>query len=67
VILNGVPKHTLYIANDNDFLAAVPDKNNAIVDNPNQWFVFAFGDTDLPGFVPQPLTNGRFDDDDDER
>jgi hypothetical protein len=67
VVVNGVVKHTLYVANDNDFLAAVPDKNNAIVDNPNQYFVFAFADADLPGFVPQQFTNGRFDDDDDEQ
>jgi len=65
VILNGVTMHTLYITNDNDFLAAVPDKNNVIVDNPNQYFVFAFSDADLPGFVPQKFTGGRFHDDDD--
>src|SRR5262249_19595439 len=62
VILNGVTMHTLYITNDNDFLAAVPDKNNVIVDNPNQYFVFAFSDADLPGFVPQKFTGGRFHD-----
>ena len=67
VIVGGVLKHTLYIANDNDFLASVQDKNLAVVDNPNQWFVFAFTDGDLPGFVPQQFTQGRFDDDDDER
>src|SRR5262249_28756325 len=61
VIFHGVPMHRLYIANDNDFLAAVADKNNVTVDNPNPWFVFAFTDTDLPGFVQQPFTNGRFD------
>jgi len=65
VVLNGVPKHTLYITNDNDFLAAVPDKNNVIVDNPNQYFVFAFSDADLPGFVQQKFTGERDDDDDD--
>jgi hypothetical protein len=64
VVVNGVVKHTLYVVNDNDFLAAVPDKNNVVVDNPNQYFVFAFGDADLPGFVPQQFTHGRFDDDD---
>ena len=63
VIVDGVAKHTLYVANDNDFLASVQDKNLVVVDNPNQWFVFAFSDADLPGFVPQPFTNGRFDDD----
>ena len=56
VVLAGISKHTLYIANDNDFLAAVPDKNGVIVANPSQYFVFAFDDDDLPGFVPQNLT-----------
>jgi len=27
----------------------------ATVDNPNQIFVFAFDDADLPGFVPQQI------------
>jgi Esterase-like activity of phytase len=65
VVLNGVPKHTLYIANDNDFLASVADKNNVMVDNPNQYFVFAFSDTDVPGFVPQRFTGDHVDEDDD--
>lgn len=63
VVLNGSVKHTLFIANDNDFLAAVLDKNNATVDNPNQYFVFAFDDGDLPGFVPQKFTGERDDED----
>jgi len=63
VVLNGVVSHTLYIANDNDFLAAVPDKNNVVVDNPNQYFVFAFGDGDL-SFVPQKF---KLDDGGDHR
>jgi len=65
VMLNGVPMHTLYITNDNDFLAAVSDKNDLIVDNPNQYFVFAFSDADLPGFLQQKFTGHRFDDDED--
>jgi hypothetical protein len=68
VTVNGATKHTLYVANDNDFNVTVADKNNVVVDNPNQFFVFAFGDADLPGFVPQKLNAYRFDDDDrDER
>src|SRR5262249_14144980 len=63
VVRNGVGSHTLYIANDNDFLAAVPDKNNVVVDNPNQYFVFAFGDGDL-SFVPQKF---KLDDGGDHR
>jgi hypothetical protein len=67
VTVNGVLKHTLWVANDNDFLAAVPDKNGVVVDNPNQFFVFAFGDADLPRFVPQRFRAERFDDDDRDR
>lgn len=57
VVVGGRRKHTLYVANDNDYTAVVGG-----LDNPNAWFVFAFDDTDLPGFVPQQLRN-----DDDER
>jgi len=68
VVVSGVPKHTLYVANDNDFTSATADKNNVVVDNPNQFFVFAFGDADLPGFVPQAFKQYRYEDDDrDER
>jgi hypothetical protein len=42
VVVNGQTKHTLYIANDNDFLPVV----NGLA-NPNQFFVFAFDDADL--------------------
>jgi hypothetical protein len=45
VVLNGETLHTLYVSNDNDF---VPD-----VAGPNQFFVFGFKDSDLPGFQPQ--------------
>jgi hypothetical protein len=62
VTLNGAVKHTLYVANDNDFTSAVLDKNNVTVDNPNQFFVFAFDDTDLPGFVAQRFTSHGDDD-----
>jgi hypothetical protein len=50
VVIAGETKHTLYVANDNDFIATV-----AGLENPNQWFVFAFDSTDLPGFVPQQV------------
>jgi hypothetical protein len=43
-----VTKHTLFLANDNDFLAVFNDQ-----DNPNQFFVFAFDQADLPDYVPQ--------------
>jgi len=41
--------HTLWIANDNDFLAAVPDPNGKLIANPNQFFVFGFTDESLNG------------------
>jgi hypothetical protein len=42
VVINGVLTHTLYVANDNDFIGNVGG-----VDNPNQWFVFGVTDADL--------------------
>jgi hypothetical protein len=47
VLLNGIVEHMLFVTNDNDFVADVA--------GPNQFFVFAFTDSDLPGFVPQQL------------
>jgi hypothetical protein len=44
---NGGTYHTLYVANDNDF---VPD-----VSGPNQFYVFGFTDNDLPGLVRQDV------------
>lgn len=49
VVVDGVTRHTLWVANDNDFLASVGGK-----DNPNQFFVFAFDDADLAGSVYTP-------------
>jgi hypothetical protein len=53
IVVDGVVKHTLYIANDNDFLSTTSDGQA----NPNQWFVFTFTDADLGGsaFVNQIL------------
>ncbi len=45
VTYNGALLHTLYIANDNDFVPAVAGQN--------QFYVFGFTDADLAGFVPQ--------------
>jgi hypothetical protein len=42
VVINGVLTHTLFVANDNDFLSSV----NGVA-NPNQWFVFGVTDADL--------------------
>ncbi|MEJ8814504.1 esterase-like activity of phytase family protein [Variovorax ureilyticus] len=68
VFVDGVVKHTLYVANDNDFLATTPGG----LANPNHWFVFAFTDADLGGsrFVNQRLQSDqdrRGDDEDDDR
>lgn len=50
VLVGGQLKHTLWIANDNDFLAtAIPAGAGAPIDNPNVFYVFAFADTDLGG------------------
>ncbi|PWT81582.1 MAG: pyruvate-binding protein, partial [Blastocatellia bacterium] len=55
VIIDGVTKHTLYVANDNDYTAFVPNVNypGETAENPNRFFVFAFDDADLPELVPQ--------------
>jgi len=70
VVVNGATRHTLYVANDNDYLAVVADKNNVVADNPNTWFVFAFDASDLPTFVPQQFSDEervRDSDDHDDR
>ncbi len=53
VTVDGVVKHTLYLGNDNDFVAVTKGG----LANPNQWFVFTFTDADLGGsvFVPQSI------------
>jgi hypothetical protein len=52
--------HTLWIANDNDFLETVADSNGNQIANPNQFFVFSFTDADLDGskLVPQEFREG---------
>jgi Esterase-like activity of phytase len=56
VVIDGALVHTLWLANDNDFIATVVDSNHpAGIDNPNQFFVFAVDDAALPGFVHQRL------------
>jgi len=51
----GTKLHTLWVANDNDFLASVADPDGNQIPNPNQFFVVGFTDADLAGstFVPQ--------------
>ena len=58
----GATLHTLWIANDNDFLQTVPDANGNPIANPNQFFVFGVSDADLGGsqLVPQQFKKYRF-------
>ena len=52
VVVAGV--HTLFVANDNDFIATVTDSlHPAGVPNPNLFFVFSVDASDLPAYVPQ--------------
>jgi hypothetical protein len=52
VMYNGARMHTVWVANDNDFLQHYNGQMNS---NPNQFFVFGFTDADLNGstYVPQ--------------
>ena len=56
VVVNGVLTHTLYVANDNDFIATTA----AGLDNPNQWFVFGVTDSELSAlgasYTPQDVS-----------
>jgi hypothetical protein len=56
MVINGVNKHTLFIANDNDFLPTVDDINN-----PNQFFVFSIDESDLSSFSAQKITHSTHD------
>jgi len=74
VVMGGVTRHTIFIANDNDFLPMVADPlkqpgdpTRGMVPNPNMFYVFAFDDADLPGYVPQALRADRDSDDDNDR
>jgi len=62
VTINGHVKHTLWVANDNDFISAVADDKKVVVDNPNQFFVLAFDANDLPTYEAQSIRGDRFDD-----
>jgi hypothetical protein len=50
LVVGGLTKHTIFIANDNDFLPTVGGINN-----PNKFFVFTVDQADLPNFVPQTI------------
>lgn len=56
VVVDGVVKHTLYLSNDNDFIATVTDGGHpAGFANPNTFFVFAVDADDVPGYARQQL------------
>lgn len=56
VVVNGVSKHTLFIANDNDFVGTVTDSlHPAGIENPNLFFVFAVDAGDVPTYQAQQL------------
>ena len=60
VTLNGATTHTLFMTNDNDFIATVTDTYHPTgAANPNQFFVFGFTDKDLPNFEPQIFEHSR--------
>ncbi|HVO78621.1 MAG TPA: esterase-like activity of phytase family protein [Candidatus Bathyarchaeia archaeon] len=54
----GVTMHTLWVANDNDF---VQDYNGVTNSNPNQFYVFGFTNADLGGsvYLPQIFSNSK--------
>jgi hypothetical protein len=52
---NGKAVHTLWVANDNDFLQ---DYDGGAGSNPNQFFVFGFTDSDLGGSKYEPEGHG---------
>lgn len=68
VVVGGETKHTLYVSNDNDYTSVVPNVNHpgGSAENPNRFFVFAFDDGDLPGFVSQRFKHADDDDCDDD-
>ena len=56
VVVGGVNKHTLFVANDNDFIGTVTDSLHPNgVANPNLFFVFSVDASDLPTYVAQHL------------
>jgi len=66
IVVNGITRHTLFVANDNDFLATIADplklpgdSTRGLVANPNQFYVFSFDDRDLPRYMPQRVDEER--------
>lgn len=68
VTVGGAKKHTLFVANDNDFVGTITDTNHpAGIANTNQFFVFAWDPSELPGYVAQRLPGVGNDSHDDHR
>ncbi|MEO8483905.1 MAG: esterase-like activity of phytase family protein [Acidobacteriota bacterium] len=66
VTLGSELKHTLYVVSDNDFLGTATRTTSGVpapVANPNRIFVFAFSQSDLPGYQPQQFLFQRGDTD----
>lgn len=52
VTVGGQRRHTLWVANDNDFLGHIVDTNHPEgIDNPNQFFVLAIDPAVVPGLA----------------
>ena len=57
VMYNNVNLHTLWISNDNDFLATITDSKHPLgFDNTNNFYVFGFSDEDLRNYVAQQVS-----------
>ena len=56
IVFNNQTLHTLWIANDNDFLSTITDsKHPQGFSNPNNFYVFGFSDADLQNYVAQNI------------
>lgn len=56
VVYNNTNLHTLWIANDNDFLATITDSKHPLgFANTNNFYVFGFSDADLQNYVAQKI------------
>lgn len=57
IMFNNQTLHTLWIANDNDFLPTITDsKHPQGFSNPNNFYVFGFSDADLQNYVAQKIS-----------
>lgn len=56
IVFNNQTLHTLWIANDNDFLNTITDSKHPLgFNNPNNFYVFGFSDADLQNYVAQKV------------